>query len=180
MTIPKMTVSFCKILETLAVGPIYLVVSATAPFRDLTILSWTTASGQWCLWCTGLHDTIVQMIPQFFSGMAFPLKVLIWGAPKGSPVANVLIKHPTFTLGWIGVRGWGGGPWGTHPPSGCVGAGGWNGCPGGTHPPPLRKVTSWLPTSGSLLPTGFPKVLVEGFWRVHSAHRVQPPGRDPS
>ena len=43
-TILKMTVSFFKILDTLAVGPIYLAMSATAPFKDLTMLSQTTDS----------------------------------------------------------------------------------------------------------------------------------------
>ena len=44
-TIPKMTVNFCSISETLAVGPMYQAISATAPLRDLTMLSWTTNSG---------------------------------------------------------------------------------------------------------------------------------------
>ena len=65
------------------------------------------------LWCTGLHDTIVQMIPQFFPGMASPQKVLICRAAKYSP--DVFIKYPTSAPGWVGVWGWGGCPGGTHP-----------------------------------------------------------------
>ena len=44
-TVPKMTNSLCSILATLAVGPMYLAISAVAPFNDQIILSQTTAYG---------------------------------------------------------------------------------------------------------------------------------------
>ena len=54
-----------------------------------------------------------------------------------------------------------------------------NGYPGASHPSPLGKVTSWSPTSGSLPLAGFPHGVGGGLLGVHSACRVQPPGRYP-
>ena len=48
--------------------------------------------------------------------MALPLKVLIWRAPKHAvQTANVFIKSSMSAPHWVGVRGWGGCPGGTHP-----------------------------------------------------------------
>ena len=44
-TIPKMTINFCRILETLVVGLMYQALSTSVPLRDLTMLSQTTNSG---------------------------------------------------------------------------------------------------------------------------------------
>ena len=52
-TVPRMTDSLCNMWSMLVVGPIYLAISATAPFNDQIILSQTTASWWWSL----MHQT---------------------------------------------------------------------------------------------------------------------------
>ena len=94
--------------------------------------------------------------------MALPLKVFILGVPNCKPNARVFIKCSMSGFGWARSGGGGGGPWGTHPPSGHAGMEGGDGCPGGTHPPPFRKVTSWLPSSAFLLPDGCPQGIGAG------------------
>ena len=125
----------------------------------------------WTSWYPCSNDTCV------LPGVASPLKVLILGVPKCNPDVRVLIRCPTSTLHWADVGGWGGGLWGTHPPSGHVGAVGGIGCPGGIPPSPLGKVTSWSPSSGLCLLLGFPKVLVEGFWGAFSMQSATSQGR---
>ena len=43
-TLPEITINFCRIWAILAVGPMYLAISTTAPFSDCRLLSWTTDS----------------------------------------------------------------------------------------------------------------------------------------
>ena len=62
-TILKTTINFCKILETLAVGLIYLAMSATTPFRISLYFPRPPILGNDPSH-TGLHDTIVQIKPQ--------------------------------------------------------------------------------------------------------------------
>ena len=127
----------------------------------------------WTSWFHCSNDTSV------LPGIASPLKVFILGVPKHNPHAKVLIRHPTSGFARAGLGGWGGVPWGTHPPSGHTGTGGGDGCFGGTHLPPLGKVTSWSSPLRLPLPDGSPQGVGWGLLGLHAAHEVWSPDGDP-
>ena len=103
-TVPKMTDSLHNMWSMLVVCPIYLAISAAAPFSEQIILSQTTTYGKWSLthWTSWYHcsrDTSV------FSGVALLLKVLVWGVPIHSPAVSMLRSWPTSELSWGGLMG---------------------------------------------------------------------------
>ena len=101
------------------------------------------------------------------------------GGTQVQPNPRVLIRHPTSGFARAGLGGWGGGPWGTHPPPCHAGAGDGDDCLGWTCPPPLGKVTSGSSPLELLLPEVLPKELVENCWGMHAANKVQSPNGDP-
>ena len=162
----------------LAVGPIYLAISATAPFNDCMILSLTTDSRKWSfMHCTSWYHCLKDT--SILPGIDSPLNVFIQGVPSHNPMASVFIRCPNVFIGLNKDRGQGGYPLASNSPSGWVGAGGWSGCAVGSHPPPLGRMTSQSSTSGSLFPTGFPQGIYCGSLGVHSAPWEWPPNRDP-
>ena len=169
----------------LTVGPIYLAISTAATSRDHTMLSLTTDSGYWSFthctsWYHCLNDT--SILP----GIALLLKVLIQGVLRHKPMASVLIRWPTSSLGWTGAADEEVVLLGARrlssrlPPSISL-------CRDrrlkwllwGTHPLPLGKVTSQSSASGSPFPKGFPQGVCGGCLGVHWAHGVQSPCRTP-
>ena len=157
-----MTVNFCRILETLPVGPTYLAMSAAASFRDLTIFPGPLLLDN-DLSHIELCDTIVQMKPQLFLAWLCHWRYLFKGHPNVVQTLMYLSNAPhlhqvELELGVEEVV-----PGEPTPIWLC------RGCrlekwPRGTHPPPLRKVTPGHPEQDTHFLLGFPKVLVEGFW----------------
>ena len=154
--ISKITVNFWRISPTLAVGPMYWAISATASFERPNY----ALPDHW-LWIM-VFDTLYLMVPLFkghfsITGHSFATEGVDLGVPKCKPNTSILMRCPTSGSAAAGLRGWGGGPRGTHPPPGCTGAGVGDGCPGGTHLPPLGKVTSWSSSLKLPLPEGLPQ-----------------------
>ena len=85
----KITEGFLKMWATLVVGPMYLAIYATAPFKYLIMLSWTTDSVQWALMhCTSCYHCSKNT--SVFPRVVSLLNVLTLGVPNLSLAMSVL------------------------------------------------------------------------------------------
>ena len=154
-TVSKITVSFWRICATLAVGPMYLTISAAAPLREHTILSLTTDSE------IVVFYTLYLMVPLLkrhfhLAWHGFTTESVYMRGTKSQSYGQCVYKMSHVFIGFSG--GWGSRRLSSgFPPSIWLGgSGGQSGYPAGSHPSPLGKVTSWSSTLGSPFPTGFP------------------------
>ena len=161
----------------LAVGSMYLAISATTPLRECT----DAFSDHWHR--VVVFYTVYLVVPLLkwhlhFTWHSITTKGVDWMVPSHNPMASVFIRCPMSSLGWAGAGRQGCCPLGSHPPPSGAGARGLDGCSG---EPTLPLSEKWPPGHLHWDPhflQDFPKVLW-GFWGCIQLSECKPLSGDP-